>query len=154
MIELDNLDINNVKKISGLVMISLHSLGLGSTWIAEIFRLQQHQVYWKHNSLNYMTISNKRPSAKADTRKRVQHKLPPEVSHYLFLYDTIGMKVAPGRERYLFPQSDNFNLEVGENKYFYNSFAKLMNLSPKCSSLIMHHLYTSICKYVFHQIQI
>ena len=150
-IHLANKD-NEIDMLCGLVMICLHGLGLGATRIAEICRLQQHQIYWKNDSFYYITCSHKRPSCKSDSRKIVTHKLPPEISRYLLLYDYIGMSYYPGRDEFLFPRciiDSTAETTYGNNQHFYGIFSSFFEFEMNCNGLVMRHLYTSICNYIF-----
>ena len=138
-----------IDKLTALVMISLHGLGLGATRVSELFRIQQHQVYWKGGNFYYLTVSNKRKSSNNNNKKTVTHKLPASISRYLLLYDYIGREICKKKEQFLFTKEKN-NIESGyDNKQFYEAFAGIFGLSSNCSCLVMRHLYTSICNYLF-----
>ena len=137
------------ERLTGLVMISLHGLGLGSTRITELFRIMQHQVSWSNGSFYYITSSNKRRSSNISTKKVITHKLPASVSRYLLIYDYIGMEFSKGRNTFLFTGT---SVEIGcnyDNQQFFLEFARIFDLSSSCSCLVMRHLYTSICNYLF-----
>ena len=146
-----NIDDCNIEKLTATVIICLHGLGLGSTRIAEIYRLQQHQVYWKAGNLYYLSISNKRGSIKSKQQKITTHKLPSEISRFLLIYDTIGMSLCKGREEFVFDVSSQEKIGLGnyKNKYLYSLFAELFEMEEKCGCLVMRHLYTCICNYIF-----
>ena len=138
------------EKMTGLVMICLHGLGLGSTRISELLRIQKHQVEFKGGSFYYISISNKRRSAEISNKKVVTHKLPPSISRYLLLYDFIGREYSKGRDCFLFGGGSNAKISTEyENKEFYSEFASIFELTANCSCLVMRHLYTSICNFVF-----
>lgn len=138
-----------VEKITGLVMICLHGLGLGSTRVTELYQLEQHQLSWKCDSLYYLTTSNKRRSSTMDSKKRVEHKLPYCISRYLLLYDYIGREFASGRDYFLFKKGTIEIESDHKNVFFYEEFQRLFDLPTKCNCLQMRHLYTSICNYLF-----
>ena len=143
------LGVDSINRLNALAMLSLHGLGLGATRIAELYRIFLHQITWKNNAFYYVTVSNKRPSADVNMKKHVQHKVPIEISRYLLLFDTVAMTLSKGRETFIMPTSNDLDIDYSENTYFYNYFAKLMDLSSNCSGLVMRHLYTSICNYIF-----
>lgn len=143
----DDIEIKSLEQLTALVMISLHGLGFGSTRISELFRLQQHQIYWKGGNFYYLTVSNKRKSSITTNKKTVTHKLPAGISRFLLLYDYVGRQVSSGREEFLF-EKGKVNVE-SENKQIYPEFADLFELSTNCSCLVMRHLYTSICNFLF-----
>ena len=143
------IEAETIEKLTGLVMICLHGLGLGSARVTELFRIQQHQLYWKGGNFYYITISNKRRSSKTNNKTTVTHKLPSCISRYLLLYDRIGMEISNGREQFLFSYDCN---DIGgnyKNDCFYDQFASIFELPSNCCCLVMRHLYTSICNYVF-----
>lgn len=126
--------------------------GLGATRITEINRIKQHQLYWRGESLYYLTISNKRASSQINNKKVVTHKLPAELSRYLLLYDLVGTKLFKGREQFIYPNHNDCTYSSstnGDNEYVYSSFSKIFDLETKCSCLVMRHLYTCICNYLF-----
>lgn len=131
------------ERLTGIVMICLHGLGLGSARVTELFRIMQHQIFWSNGSLYYITISNKRRSSNISNKKVVTHKLPASISRYLLIYDYIGMKYSSGRDTFLFLGNSE------KNKLFYSEFASIFELTSNCSSLVMRHLWTSICNYLF-----
>ena len=138
------------ERLTGLVMISLHGLGLGSTRISELFRLMQHQTSWRNGTLYYITSSNKRRSMVVSNKKVVTHKLPASISRYLLIYDRIGMTFNKGRETFLFMHKpENVEMNLGMNKMFFSEFASIFELPSNCTCLIMRHLYTCICNYLF-----
>lgn len=137
------------EKLNGLVMISLHGTGLGSARLAELFRIQMHQISWKRNNIYYVTESKKRGKAGMTSNKLVTHKLPASLSRYLLLYDYVGMRKSNGREQFLFGLGRESIECYYENQFFYTEFAKIFNLTSTCGSLIMRHLYTQICNYLF-----
>jgi len=94
----------------------------------------------------YKTISNKRPSSKMTNKNAVTHKLPAEISRYLLIYDIIGMKYIKGRDKFVFSTNKNEN---NVNQEFFETFADIFKLSSTCTCLVMRHLYTSICNYIF-----
>ena len=145
----DNIADESFEKLTALVMISLHGLGVGSTRIQELFRLQQHQVYWKGGNFYYLTISNKRKSSNNNNKKTVTHKLPAEISRYLLLYDYAGRHFAKGREQFLYAKGKESIENEYVNKEIYSQFAEIFELNSNCDCLIMRHLYTSICNYLF-----
>ena len=137
------------EKLSGLVMISLQGTGLGSARVAELYRIQMHQVQWKRKNFYYVTESKKRGKAGSSSNKVVTHKLPISISRYLLLYDFIGRQVSKGREEFLFNLNDDTVKKKYDNQYFYTEFAKIFKLSSNCTALIMRHLYTQITNYLF-----
>ena len=145
----DNISNDTFERMNALVMISLHGFGLGSTRVTELYRLEQHQLCWKGDSLYYLMISNKRRSSLMDSKKTVEHKLPYCVSRYLLLYDYIGREYAKGRDYFLF-QKETVTIESEHNNvFFFEEFQRLFDLPSKCDCLQMRHLYTSICNYLF-----
>lgn len=146
--------VETFEKLNGLVMISLHGIGLGATRISELFRLQQHQIYWKGGNFYYLTISNKRKSSNTNNKRTITHKLPAGISRFLLLYDYVGREFACGREHFLFEKGKT-SIESGyDNKEIYSQFADIFELGTKCSCLVMRHLYTSICNFLFPGIPI
>ena len=143
------IEAETIEKLTGLVMICLHGLGLGLARVSELFKIQQHQMYWKGGSFYYITISNKRRSSKTNNKTTVTHKVPSSISRYLLLYDRIGMEISKGREQFLFSyHSDDIDGNY-KNDSFYNQFSSIFELPSNCCCLVMRHLYTSICNYVF-----
>ena len=136
-------------RITALVMIVLHGLGLGSARIAELLRIKMHQIYWRKDCLYYLTVSNKRRSCSELHRKPIRHKLPQSTSRYLLLYDYIGRNYCSGREIFLF----DTNYQPMDNEYVnglvHTEFASIFELEMNCDCLVMRHLYTSICNYLF-----
>ena len=114
--------------------------------MTEIHCLYLHQIYWMDGHFYYKTISNKRPSSKMTNKHAVTHKLPAEISRYLLIYDIIGMKYIKGRDKFVFSTNKNEN---NMNQEFFDVFADLFKLSSTCTCLVMRHLYTSICNYIF-----
>ena len=138
-----------VEKLTGLVMICLHGLGLGSARVSEIIRLQQHQLEWKGGSVYYLTVSNKRRSSKMNNKTTVTHKLPSCISRYILLYDWIGRQISSGRQYFLFSYNVSDINDMYQNKWFFDQFASIFEFEENCCSLVMRHLYTSICNYIF-----
>lgn len=145
----EDVDSDQITKLTGLVMIGLHGTGFGATRIAELYRIKQHQVYWCRSNIYYLTISNKRKSANLGGKRVVTHKLPASISRYLLLYDYIGRQRCPGRDEFLFSLQDKYIDSTYKNQHFYNEFAKLFDLSSTCGGLVMRHLYTQICNHLF-----
>jgi len=79
-------------------------------------------------------------------KNAVTHKLPAEISRYLLIYDIIGMKYIKGRDKFVFSTNKNEN---NVNQEFFETFADIFKLSSTCTCLVMRHLYTSICNYIF-----
>jgi len=145
----EDIDKKTFERLTGLVMICLHGLGLGSTRVSELFRIKPHQVFWQAGSIFYLSVSNKRGSSNMSKKKTVTHKLPPSISRYMLLYDYIGMQFSRGRDLFLF-QANGEEIKSGyDNKEFYNDFSSIFQLGSNCTGLIMRHLYTSICNYIF-----
>ena len=145
-----NIAEETIERMTGLVMICLHGLGLGSTRITELLRLQQHQMEFKGGSFYYISISNKRRSCDVSNKKVVTHKLPASISRYLLLYDYIGRQYSKGRDCFLFGGGSNNKINSNyENREFYTEFSSIFELTLNCSSLVMRHVYTSICNYIF-----
>lgn len=130
-------------------MHHVYFLGLGSTRITELFRLKHSQVYWKNDSFYYLSISHKRANVNISDKKVVTHKLPPSISRYILLYDCIGREFCKGRDAFLFNGNEG-NLDPNyDNKKFFSEFARMLELNANCSCLVMRHLYTGICNYLF-----
>lgn len=140
---------DTIERLTAITMICLHGTGLGATRISELLRIQQHQMYWKGGCFYYITISNKRGNSNSSTKKTVTHKLPSCISRYLLLYDYIGREFAEGRDTFLFSKGNDIIEGSYENKFIYSEFASLFELQSNCGCLVMRHLYTSICNYVF-----
>lgn len=139
----ENISSVTFERLTGIVMICLHGLGLGSARVAELLRILQHQIYWSNGCLYYITMSNKRRSSNISNKKVVTHKLPASISRYLLIYDYIGMKYSSGRDTFLFLGNSE------KNQFFYSEIASIFDLPSNCSSLVMRHLWTSICNYLF-----
>ncbi len=137
------------EKLTAFIMICLHGLGLGSTRIAELIRIQMHQVYWKKNCFYYKTNSIKKPSITAPNSNSVVHKLPASTSRFLLLYDYVGRKFCSSRELFLYDISHHPMNRDYENRQVHSVFAKMFDLRSNCTCLVMRHLYTSICNYLF-----
>ena len=114
--------------------------------MTEIQSLYLHQMYWMDGHFYYKSISNKRASSKWTQKNSVTHKLPAEISRYFLLYDYIGTKFMKGRDFFVFNTNKHEN---NMNNEFFNIFADIFKLSSTCSCLVMRHLYTSICNYIF-----
>ena len=140
---------DTIEKLTGLVMIGLHGTGLGSSRISELYRIQMHQIIWKGDHLYYMTESKKRGKAGSSKSKLVTHKLSASISRYLLLYDCIGREYSKGREQFLFENDTDDTVCTYENPYFYSEFSKMFDFRTNCNGLIMRHLYTQICNYLF-----
>ncbi len=136
-------------RLTGVVMICLHGLGLGALRVSEIFRILLHQVEWKGGCLYYMSVSLKRQSSSTTNKKIVTHKLPPSISRYMLIYDYIGREFCKGREGFLF-DGELETIGTGyKNSHFFNEFGRIFELNSNCTGVTMRQLYTSICNYVF-----
>ena len=136
-------------ELTAHVMICLHGLGVGSCRVAEIIRIQLHQVYWKRDCLYYKTVSIKKPKSSAPNSRHVVHKLPPSTSRFLLLYDYVGRKYCEDRETFIFDVRHNPMDNDYDNKKVHPTFANIFGLGSNCNCLVMRHLYTSICNFLF-----